>query len=308
MHRSRRVPRLMNLGYAVFGVSDLDAWERFAVDLIGLQVGRRDADRLLTLRMDEQEQRFVLEKGRDDDLRAAGWQLASGAELEAYVERLRSLGVPVEACDKALARERRVEKLYACADPNGFRHEFYFGPALGDVARPFRSSALSGPGFRTGPLGLGHLLPRADDYGATVSFYRDTLGLRTSDVIREEIAPGIVADATFFHTATGRHHSIATGALPGDRRLNHVMVEVLDMNDVGLAYDRCLHAGCRMAMELGHHPNDRMFSFYVETPSGFAMEFGHGGIVIDDPDWQLVSYSRLSDWGHKRRPLRPLGD
>ena len=301
------MPPLMNLGYAVFGVSDMDAWEHFAVDLMGLQVGRRDPDRQLTLRMDEHEQRFVLEKGNDDDLRVAGWQLASDADLEAYADRLRSLGVQVESGGKTLARERRVEKLYSCADPNGFRHEFHFGPALADGARPFRSSALSGPGFRTGPLGLGHLLPRAKDYAATVSFYKDILGLKVSDFIREEIAPGIVADATFFHTATGRHHSIATGALPGVRTLNHVMVEVLDMNDVGLAYDRCLQAGCRMAMELGHHPNDQMFSFYVETPSGFAMEYGHGGVVIDDARWQVASYSRLSDWGHKRRPPRPLG-
>ena len=51
-------------------------------------------------------------------------------------------------------------------------------------------------------------------------------------------------------------------------------------------------------MGLGRHPNDRMFSFYVHTPSGFLLEFGAGGIVVDDADWEIKSYTRLSEWGH----------
>ena len=33
---------------------------------------------------------------------------------------------------------------------------------------------------------------------------------------------------------------------------------------------------------LGRHPNDRMFSFYAKTPSGFQFEFGWGGREVDD--------------------------
>lgn len=295
---------ISNLGYAVFGVSDLARWERFAVDLLGFQVGRRDDGKLLALRMDEYEQRIVLEQGAEDDLRVAGWELDNEDDLDAYVAQLRSQGVTVEACSAELARARRVEKLYRCDDPNGFKHEFYFGPALATMSQAFRSSVMKGPGFRTGPLGIGHLLPRSLDYKASVDFYRQVLGLKISDYIREEIAPGIVADATFMHTSTGRHHSLATAAIPGNKILNHLMVEVLDMDDVGLAYDRCAKAGYSMVLELGHHPNDKMFSFYVETPSGFAIEYGWGGIVIEDANWQVISYSKMSDWGHKRRAPR----
>jgi 2,3-dihydroxybiphenyl 1,2-dioxygenase len=297
-----QVHELRSLGYVVFGVSDLDRWEHFAVDLIGFQVARRSKGQELTLRMDAFEQRVVLEQGSDDDLRAAGWQLESLTALEEYVARLRDRGIAVERGAQALTRARRVERVYLCEDPNGFTHEFFAGPAVADVTRPFRSRVLSGPGFRTGDLGVGHLLPLAKDYAATVAFYRDKLGLAVSDFIREEIAPGVVADATFFHSATGRHHCIATAAMPGTKRLNHFMVEVQDLDDVGLAYDRCLRAGYPMVMELGRHPNDRMFSFYVETPSGFALELGCGGLVIDRTAWEVVTYSRMSEWGHKRRP------
>jgi len=294
--------QISNLGYTVFGVSDLARWESFAVDLLGFQVGRREGGKLLTLRMDEHEQRVVLEQGAEDDLRVAGWQLDTEDELEAFVEQVRAQGIQVERYSDALARERRVEKLYSCADPMGYRHEFYFGPAQVPDTRPFASSLFVGRGFRTGPLGIGHLLPRTNDYKGSVDFYRKVLGLKVSDYIREELAPGIVADATFFHTKTGRHHSLATAAIPGQKILNHFMVEVQDMNDVGLAYDRCVKAGCPIALELGHHPNDKMFSFYVVSPSGFAIEYGWGGIVIDDDHWQVLSHDKLSDWGHKRNP------
>lgn len=295
---------ISNLGYAIFGVSDLAKWENFAVDLMGFQVGRRENGRLLTLRMDEHEQRLVLEQGAEDDLRAAGWQLETEEALDAFADQVRAQGVQVVVGSEELTRERRVEKLYVCADPNGFKHEFFFGPAIAPITSPFRSSVMKGPGFLTGQLGIGHLLPRSLDYKDSVAFYRQVLGLKISDYIREEIAPGMVVDATFFHSATGRHHSLATAAIPSQKILNHLMVEVQDMDDVGLAYDRCVRAGYSMVLELGHHPNDKMFSFYVESPSGFAIEYGYGGIVIDDANWDVISYSKLSDWGHKRREPR----
>lgn len=295
---------ISNLGYAIFGVSDLAAWETFAVDVLGFQVGRREDGSSLSLRMDEYEQRIVLEQGADDDVRVAGWQLDTEEALEAFVAQVRAQGVPVQAGSVELARSRRVEKLFVCDDPNGFKHEFFFGPAIAGITRPFRSSVMKGPGFLTGPLGIGHLLPRSIDYKASVTFYTQVLGLKISDYIREEMAPGIVVDATFFHSTTGRHHSLATAAIPSKKILNHLMVEVQDMDDVGLAYDRCVKAGYPMVLELGHHPNDKMFSFYVQTPSGFAIEYGHGGIVIDDAHWNVISYSKLSDWGHKRNVPR----
>lgn len=295
---------ITNLGYAVFGVSDLARWEQFAVDLLGLQVGHREPGKLLTLRMDEYEQRIVLEQGAEDDVRVAGWELSSIDELEAYVAQLRANGAAVEACSAEKALARRVERLYSLADPNGFHHEFYFGPAIATMTKPFNSPLMVGRGFNTGPLGIGHLLPRSIDYKVSVDFYTKVLGLKISDYIREEMAPGIVADATFMHTSTGRHHSLATAAIPGNKILNHLMIEVQDMDDVGLAYDRCVKAGYPMVLELGHHPNDKMFSFYVETPSGFAIEYGWGGIVIDESKWRVISYTKMSDWGHKRRVPR----
>lgn len=297
---------ISNLGYVVLGVKNLDAWADFARNLMGFQVGSHDDGNALMLRMDEHVQRIVLEKNSADDIQEAGWEFETEDELDRYAAQLRSSGVTVASSDRDYCARRRVEKLYYCQDPNGYRHAFYFGPAIAPMTDPFRSSVLRGAGFETGPLGLGHILTTADDYAASVAFYRSVLGLRLSDYIREERAPGIVVDATFMHTKSGRHHSLATAAIPGPKRLNHLMVQVKEMDDVGLAYDRCIAAGVPMILHLGHHPNDQMFSFYVQAPSGFAIEYGYGGIVIDDATWKVVNYSKLSDWGHKRTSPTPI--
>lgn len=291
---------ISNLGYVVFGASDLDKWQEFAVGIAGMQVGRRDGDRSLSLRMDEYEQRILIEKSGLDDLAVAGWLFDTEGDLESYVRQLKEKGIAVEAGGAELAASRRVEKVYLCEDPNGYRHEFAFGPIYAPISSPFASSVLTS-GFQTGALGVGHFLAVAKDYKESVAFYRDGLGLKISDYIRQELAPGLVADAAFFHSRTGRHHSLATCFIPNaPKRLNHFMVQVNALDDVGLAYDRCMAAGVPVYMGIGHHPNDHMVSFYVITPSGFAMEYGYGGIVIDDADWEVKSYSQLSDWGHHR--------
>ncbi len=42
-----------------------------------------------------------------------------------------------------------------------------------------------------------------------------------------------------------------------------------------------------------------MFSFYLQTPAGFQIEFGHGARVVGD-DWDDNRlYHRISAWGHQ---------
>jgi 2,3-dihydroxybiphenyl 1,2-dioxygenase len=293
---------LDNLSYAVFSVSDLGAWRAFATGVVGLVPGAED-DHWLALRMDEHAYRVMLEKGGDDDLVAAGWELGSAESLAEYVARLETRGAPVRRADKALEARRGVDALYLCDDPNGFTHEFFATRAPLGPDKAFKSPLLRGRGFVTGPLGIGHILPVSKDYQQSIKFYRDVLGLRLSDDIEQEIAPGIHARASFFHTKSGRHHSLATGQFPSPKKLNHFMLEYQDMNDVGAAYDRAVAAGVPLILELGHHPNDEAFSFYMRTPSGFGLELAWGSIVIDDSNWTPKTHNRMSDWGHKRRDL-----
>lgn len=286
---------IVQLGYIGIEANDLAAWEHFAVNLLGMQVGRSEAQQL-TLRMDERVHRVIIQKGPREDMAFAGYECATHADLLAVVQRLRDAGLGVSEAPRELAVARAVDHLFLTQDPEGNGVELYTGPGVTD--RPFKSSVLRSR-FKTGDQGMGHffMCPKKGR-DPVVDFYVNLLGFRVSDYIRQELAPGIVADAAFLH-CNGRHHTVGVASMPVPKQMHHLMIEVEDMSDVGYAYDRCMDAKAGFEMTPGLHPNDQMYSFYVRTPSGFAIEYGWGAIKIDDATWSVKSYDKLSSWGHR---------
>ena len=49
---------------------------------------------------------------------------------------------------------------------------------------------------------------------------------------------------------------------------------------------------------LGQHVNDNMTSFYMLTPSNFALEYGYGGLVVDWDKHAVFEATTISQWGH----------
>ncbi|CAN5366049.1 VOC family protein [soil metagenome] len=284
------------LGYAVFGVSNIDSWSKFAVDFLGLEISFQSENRLV-LRMDDHFQRFVFERDTVDDLTAAGWEFRNEAELNSHVEKLQKAHVPVSVGSAALARDRGVEKIFICEDPNGIHHELYYGPRMALEGDKFHSRHMRG-GFATDGLGFGHILCVSPDYDHSVAFYQDVIGLKISGYTRQEIHPGITLDAAFFHTLNGRYHSLATAQVSSKKRMLHFALAVCDIKDIGRAYDRALALGYPITKTLGHHPNAESISFYVKTPSGFDVELSWGEAICDDADWHVASFAQFSDWGH----------
>ena len=280
------------LGYLAFEVRDTDAFTRFATDILGLTptdswVGGT------AFTHDDRERRFVVREGDADDLAAAGWEVADGAALDALAGRLEAQGVPVTEASAADAAERGAERVLCFTDPAGVPLEAYCGPARNAVVP---ESPLVPSGFVAGALGAGHAVLTATDQAASVAFYTDVLGCRLSDVIDTTVAGTIPLKLVFLH-ANARHHSAAFGSIPLPKRMHHFMVEVGSVDDVGRALDRCKAAGVPLAMSLGRHPNDKMLSFYAQTPAGFAVEVGTSGRLIGD-GWCTTTYDAMSEWGH----------
>jgi 2,3-dihydroxybiphenyl 1,2-dioxygenase len=288
------------LGYLGFEVSDLPRWERFAVDLLGLEPARRGDDGSLALRLDQNEQRIVLHPGPADDLKYLGFEVANDAELEALGARLVRAGFAVSEGKAETAAARRVTRLLELADPTGIPVELYVGAAL--AREPFCSTRVAS-GFVAGEEGLGHAVICAKDALASERFYVELLGMRLSDRVRLALNPSFTLEIRFLH-ANARHHSIAFASVPMPKRLHHFMLEVQSQDDVGRAHDRMLEAGVTLSMDLGRHPNDHMYSFYAKTPSGFDVEFGHGGVKVDDATWAVRTYDHVSTWGHKPRAAK----
>jgi len=294
---------ISRLGYLGFEVSDVAAWEQFLVGALGLLASERRSDGSVAFRIDDQAQRIVVHPGSRDDLAYAGFEVDDEATLRSLSEALTMAGFPTADLGEDVARARRAKRVHRVEDPNGVPIELFHGPQR--ATDPFRSSLVPS-GFVTGDEGLGHVVFASMNPQATERFYCDLLGMRLSDRIEAELAPGFSLLVTFLH-ANPRHHTVAFAAAPMPKRVHHFMLEVGAMDDVGRAYDRCLTAGIEIANTLGVHPNDRMFSFYARTPSGFEVEFGWGGRKIDDATWKAARYDRLSVWGHRMPGTLPSG-
>jgi extradiol dioxygenase len=106
--------------------------------------------------------------------------------------------------------------------------------------------------------------------------------------------------ARFYHL-NPRHHSIALIEMEGMIGLHHVMMECRDLDDVGVAHDIVLgREDLPLALTLGRHSTDRMVSFYVQTPSGFEIEYGWGGKELDVDNWVTTeSPFPAETWGHR---------
>ncbi|MNF31760.1 Iron-dependent extradiol dioxygenase [compost metagenome] len=155
------------------------------------------------------------------------------------------------------------------------------------------------PGFVTGELGMGHTVLPAANFEETWAFLRDVMGFGLSDIHRFRPAPDAPAIPIYFlHCNNGRHHSLALFGAPVASGCVHLMVEVENLVEVGRAHDRMQRKGVKLMATLGQHVNDRMTSFYMDTPSGFAIEYGFGGLVLDWTRHSVYEASEVSVWGH----------
>ena len=203
--------------------------------------------------------------------------------------RLEKAGVSVARGSRALADERRVKDLIVTSDPVGNRLELFHGAET--TTEPFKPGRNIS-GFRTGPLGLGHVVMHTANTDEMVTFYRDLLGFRLTDYYSSPFK------ATFMHL-NPRHHSLAF-IETGKNAVHHMMMELYSFDDVGQGYD-IAQGENRVATTLGRHTSDYITSFYSWTPSNFMVEYGWGARDIDVANWK--AYERKegpSMWGHDR--------
>ena len=296
----------MELGYVGLEVSDPAAFGEYLSGVLGLTPGRPTAGAVSTWRMDGKVHRVVVEEGGADDAVYAGFVVTDRAELEAVITRLRVAGFePVAGSDDEIAA-RRVEELVYLTAPWGVRVEIARG--LRDADEPFDSPLQPG-GFLTGDLGMGHavfFVPGGPpEFEAADTFAVKGLGLKLSDWLEIDMN-GLPVTANFYH-CNSRHHSLALVFVPVPefpKKLDHIMIETVSMDNVGHAYDRALQANCPIVRDLGKHPNDRMFSFYSAGPGGVQFELGAGAVTVTD-EWEVVKYDRISAWGHHAGAATP---
>ncbi|MFN8043712.1 MAG: VOC family protein [Mycobacterium sp.] len=287
----------VHLGYLVIETEKFDDWRRFGRDAIGMHLDETLPD-VVRFRLDDNECRFLLQRGPAEDTVALGWQVDDHASFEAIEARVRGHGVPVSAGTAEEAALRGVDRLVRFPGPNGMTQEIYVQPQT--ATDPLRLAATGG--FVTGEGGLGHVAITTKKPHQMRGYYSTVFDARLSDYIDETIS-GLKCKIRFLRV-NERHHTVAILSVnrlpinPIRTRIQHCNVQVAELTDMTLAYQRVKDLGFDMALSVGQHPNDKTLSFYAVTPSGFEWEVGWNPIVVDESTWEPTTHQGISIWGH----------
>ena len=277
------------LSYIGIRSDKTEDWRTFAGKILGMQVldsgGRNTA-----FRMDDQAQRLIVSDEPGDTLAYIGWEVEKKSDLDVLAARLDAAGHDVSLGNTALCDKRLVSRIVSCVDPAGYRLELVWNPIK--VTDPFVPGRPI-DGFKTGPYGMGHAVLHVSNAQSLVPFYCDVLGFKLSDY-------GLDPIPLYFFHINGRHHSFALVG-SGQGGFHHFMVEFDNLDDVGQGYDLAKTGIAEIAYTLGRHTNDYMTSYYAHTPSGFFVESGWGGRIIDTATWRPQETNvGPSFWGHDR--------
>lgn len=292
--------KIKALGYVGCNVSNLDAWEGFLGELFALHGHGEAGGAVRHFRIADHDRTLTLRRAADDALSYIGWEVETQEDLLQFEKRLAAAGIPCERGTEELRRERGVADLLVLSGPDDVRTELFCGPLAPPGSGGSRSAARS----RVDNLRLAHVVLASSRRSASVEWYLKTFGFSLSDHIFWD---GVEAS---FMRCNPRHHSLALTNIVGDMRggdLGHFMLEADSIDDVGRAYDVARTRAIPVAFTFGRHSNDRAFSFYVYSPSGWLVEYGYGGRIIDDAAWEPRLYDAPSIWGHEMQPP-PGGD
>jgi catechol 2,3-dioxygenase-like lactoylglutathione lyase family enzyme len=217
-------------------------------------------------------------------------------DLAAAADRLRRLEVPVE---------RTAGTLTAYDGPTGVRAVLEVAPRVSQD--PVPPTAYNGPGRleRTGarapgilrtaavqPRKLGHAVVGSTDFETTSAFFRDGLGFKASDYIKDHGA--------FLRCSTD-HHNILVLAAPV-AFLHHTSWQVDDIDEVGRgAFTMLEDHPERHVWGLGRHHAGSNFFWYLKDPAGnFSEYYSDMDCVVDDQLWtpEVLEGARgLFNWG-----------
>lgn len=287
----------VRLGYVVIESERLTDWRRFAEDGIGMHVDRDDRDSL-RFRLDDHHARIRVQRGPAEDVVAVGWQVDDDTAFELLTSRVADAGVSAEQASPVQASALGVGRRLRVPGPKNLPQEIY---TLGEGSP--ESLRLGASGFVTGTGGMGHIAITSRRPEMMRGYYANLLDARLTDYIDEKIH-GVKLKIRFLRL-NDRHHSVAVAATrplrldPIRTRIQHVNIQVADLEDVSASYERLRALGFSMAWGIGQHTNDRELSYYAITPSGFEWEVGWNPITIDEKTWKSKTIEGISVWGHR---------
>lgn len=288
--------KIKALGYLGFESPDAKEWEWFGPEIFGLGLADPGADGTVYLRMDGRHHRIAVHPGNEDKLAYIGWELRDQKTFRNARAELEVKGYPYELGSPDECADRAVTGFLRMRDPHGFVHELFYSPEF--TAGSFVPGKAH-HGFVAGGDGVGHVV-------MVVPSWADDMDDFVTDVLGMELFAGYLAPTPDggefgpqFFRCNQRSHVLGYVTIPGMRGVQHIAIEGRSLDDVGKAYDLVQEREMQLTMTLGRHMMDTLVSFYMRSPTGFDIEFGAGGVVLDDEAFVQVNPSTPEVWGHK---------
>jgi catechol-2,3-dioxygenase len=276
-------PVISEVGYVAIQVKDLEASERFAIDICGLFVTDR-GDHYVSFSHGPQHHSLQYIRSADNTFDHIGLVARDAESLATVRSRIEEAGHKVVA-DGPLTNG--VEDGFAFEAPGGFVIAVYTRMSTVDV--PF-------PGAGVRPSRLGHANFFAADHDALRDLFIDLLDFRVSDLI---------PIGTFMRCNVD-HHGI--GVFQGAGVLHHYAWEVPTAIEAGQLADVVdMHGGSVLWGPL-RHGMGRNIATYVQEPSGLVVEYYADMQRIYDDDtyvpgqWDMEGHKWYSLWGPQPLP------
>jgi 2,3-dihydroxy-p-cumate/2,3-dihydroxybenzoate 3,4-dioxygenase len=283
------MPTIHEIMQVGVGMPDLEGFEIFSREILGFPVTRSPDGKIAYLRPDKYQHRIAARQTSEPALRYVGFDVGSPQELAGWKTKLTSEGIDWRAGAPEESAERHVGDFIDFTDPDGHHLALSHGFEIDkEPVRYTRDLSV---------LRLGHVLLTVKDTQRSHDFYTGVLGFRLSDWVFVEDNIRLC-----FLRCNARHHSMAFApCMPGKSpRLQHVMLEVESLDDVMRSYHFLRTHKAPIGMGPGRHPNCQTVHVYVQTPGGFAVEFGWGHRRLDDAAHQPIVYppgTPVDVWG-----------
>ena len=292
------------LEYILIETTDLSKWEDYGLNVCGFMKNETASNaEQIAFKIDEAPFRFLVTKGNSERYLAGGFLLEDESALVAAKQELNNHGIECVELEENHKAVRKIKAGFTFQDPAGNTLEFFYG-------REQDTSSFTSPqnisGFVSQGLGFGHVVFATLNIEETHNFYTEVLGFGDSDIMDLQMSPNPEDPPIrlyFMHCDNPRHHTVAFMQAPTPPSgLIHTMVEVQKVDEVGHALDRALKKDIHISSTMGRHVNDGMLSFYMQTPSGFDLEYGCEGIQPNWESFETTHSSLPSHWGHKFTP------
>jgi 2,3-dihydroxy-p-cumate/2,3-dihydroxybenzoate 3,4-dioxygenase len=246
---------LLDIRYVRLGTRDLRAADRFAREVVGLELARVEAGARY-YRSDDRDHTLVYFEGDPAD-HTAGFELRDGDALQAAAATLSDRGFAVQAGSAEACEQRQVRGFVSFRDLTGNRIDL--------VMRPQHSGRRHFPSRDAGITGFSHIGLCSTDAPRDEAFWCGVLGARVSDRI---------GDAALLRIDPV-HHKVAL--FPTTRSgIQHVNHQVESIDDVMRAWYLLREKGVKIVFGPGRHPTSGAVFLYFEGPDGMVYEYSTG--------------------------------